>query len=363
MKNLQLFFLFIIVLISCNQISDVKLDLPLKVIGTDTTFLEVGNIQAPFGRYKMTPSGKNLIIHHARKVFWFNMDDNKISKSIDFDTTSIMPEQTLLNVHFDEQDSSLYLFFPAKNYIVWLDSDFEIIEEIKLESPIKYAQRYTPYGNVFYLDPDKDSFYIGLMSDKSGGGGHQEFLSLSKFIGKFDRKSGEIENLFGKFSNQRITDNINALSEGIYTVDFYKDEFFLREAIGTNEIQVYAKNSDAITTYEIGTDKTDLNLIPYDGGEITGQKMSDNFYTLKVLNDTLIGSNLINHFNQEHFNQKYEGLLLIEDIKNKKSYSITTSPFQRLVGGDNKNLYLIRNHPTKEDLILVTLEYKLGVDQ
>ncbi|MFC3417133.1 hypothetical protein [Algoriphagus hitonicola] len=362
MKNFLLFFLFFTGLMACNQNNDVKLDLPLEIINSDTTFLNVGSIQAPFGRYRMTPSRKNLIIHHARKAFWFDMDDNKISKSIDFDTTSIMPEQTLLNVHYDEKDSSLYLFFPARNQIVWLDSDFEIIEEIKLESPKNHAHRYIPYGNVFYLDPDKNSFYIGIMSDESGGGGHGEFLSKSKFIGKFDRKSGEIENLFGGFSDQRISDNVNALSEGIYTVDFYKDDFFLREAIGSNEIQVFAKNSDPITTYEIGTGKTDLNLIPYDGGEIAGQKMSDNFYTLKILNDTLIGSNLINHFNQEHSNQKHEGLLLLEDIKNYKSYSISTSPFQRLVGGDDKNLYLIRNHPTKEDLILVRLEYRLGTN-
>jgi hypothetical protein len=363
MRNFLLFFFLISTFISCNHKNNVDLDLPLEIVSGDTTFLNVGSLQAPFGRYRMTPSGENLIIHHARKVFWLNMEDGQIFKSIDFDTTSIMPEQTLLNVHYDEVDSSLYLFFPARNQIVRLDSNFKIIEEIKLESPKKYAQRYIPYGNVFYLNPDKNIIYIGLMSDKSGGGGHEEFLRNSKFLGGFNRKTGKLEYFFGGFSDKRITDNINALSEGIYTVDFYKGDFFLREAIGTNEIQVYSTNSNLITKYEIGTGKTDLTLIPYNGGEIAGHKMSDNFYTLKILNDTLIGSNLINHLNQEHSNQKYEGILLVEDIRNNKSYSISTSPFQRLVGGDDKNLYLIRNHPTKEDLILVKLEYRLDTNQ
>lgn len=357
-------FIFLLVLIpifcSCQNSEElIQKDLPIEIINTDTTFLEVGNIQATSGKFKLTSSGKTLMIHQGVSVFWFDMKEKRIVNSLDLDTTSIMPETTLLNVDYKENDSTLILFFPSKRKIIEVDKALRIKSEVELEDPNDYDQRFIPYGAVFYKNENDSSFFIGIMSNLGIVENTKEFIRDSRFIGKFNAKDGRLIKLFAGFSEARKEDPIHALSEGLFTVDFKNDTFFVRESIASNTIIFFDLEGENISSIEVGTNHMDFDLIEDKGGMLDDFYANDNFYTLKALNDTLFGSNMIEwtHISPEDHQNK--GFLLIEDIKNQKSYSTEIYIFQRLVGGDAHHLYFIMNHPTKEDLVLVTLEYAL----
>lgn len=356
-------FIFSLVLIpifcSCQNSKNEPLrDLPIEILNTDTTFLEVGFIQAVSGKFRLTPTGKILMIHQGVRVFWFDMIEKRIFNSLDLDTTTIMPETSLLSVEFQEEHSLLSMFFPAKKTVLEIDTNLNIISELKVESPDIIDHQFTPYGNVFYRNPIDSSLFIGLMSSLGITVNAEEFLSENKFVGNFN-KIGELNNAFGGFSDERIDNPIHALSEGIFTLDLYQGKIYIRESIASNTIHVFDLNGQELETFTVGTDHMDFELVEYDGGPIGDPYMSDNFYTLKVLNDTLVGSNMVEWTHLSPEDHQKRGFLLIEDIKNQKSYSTEIYIFQRLVGGDAHHLYFIMNHPTKEDLVLVTLEYAL----
>ena len=78
-----------------------------------------------------------------------------------------------------------------------------------------------------------------------------------------------------------------------------------------------------------------------------------------LVGEGLVASNYLK-FNNDPNNGKgrYDcGLLLLEDLRARKSYSMKIDPFQRLVGGDSAYLYLLRNHPKTDDLVLIRLQY------
>lgn len=360
-KNFNLFFLIITILTSCNQNSDIKLDLPLNIFSTDTTFLSVDYLQYQNAKFHVTEKQNYLVIHQNRKLWWHDFNSKVLTNSIDLDTMSlVIPEVTLLHAKYLEVDSTLVLFFPQKQKIIALDSKYEILKEIELKGHSELDLIFSSKGDHFFILTSFNSVFIGMMSIQSND--QDIFLNETRFIAEFSLRTGELINTFGEFGDKRKKFKDKVMTEGIVLIDYHDPFFFFREVAGDPTISSYNLTGERQSEYSIGTGKISYELYPLLDGDFFNSQSSDQFYSMKFISKGLVVSNT---FSRKRIDVQFqfESYLVLEDLGEGKSYSTEIPAFQKIVYATESEIYLVSNHPTKEDLILVRLEYGLGTDQ
>lgn len=348
-------------LISCNRNSDVKLDFPLEVISTDTTFLDVEHLQYQNAKFHVTEKQNYLVIHQDRKLWWHDFNSNALTHSIDLDTMSlVIPEVSLLHAKYLEEDSTLVLFFPQKQKIITLDSKYEILKEIELNGYSELDLTFSSKGDHFFIPTSFNSVFIGMMSIQSND--QETFLNETRFIGEFSLKTGELKNTFGEFGDKRKKLKEEVMTEGIVLIDYNKSYFFIREVAGDPTISSFNLTGERESEYSIGTDMISYELYPLIDGDFFNSQSSDQFYSMKYISNDKVISNT---FSRKKINDKFrfESYLVLEDLGERKSYSTEIPAFQKIVHATESEIFLVSNHPTKEDLILVRLKYELGADK
>ncbi|MBN3583785.1 hypothetical protein JYB64_15405 [Algoriphagus aestuarii] len=356
-KNFLMFFL-VLVFFGCKEI-DVVRDNPLSILSSETTLLNVGNLRYQNAKFHISDQGNFLIIHQDRKLWWFDLNKDLITRSVDLDTTNlVLPEVSILQARYQENDSSLVLFFPQRSKIIHLNSSFQIDKEIDLSGLQNIDHMFMGYGDAFFYDPDEKEYYIGIISAKSND--HKAFLNEMKFVGIFDEKTGKLKNTFGNFGEKRKALEAMVLSEGIFHIDFKNDRFLLREVIADQTIHRYSKDGKKLDSFNLGTSEIESKIFAFESGDdFFSSPRSDQFYSMKVTESGLVVSNT---FSTETINDelKYFSYLLIEDPEKKVSYSTPIGAFQKIVKANDTGIHMVRNHPKTEDLILVKVKYELG---
>lgn len=355
----KLIFLSILILIfSCERKGENE-NSSLTFIKSDTTFLSIGNVLYQNAKFQVIDDNENILIQQGRKLFWVNMASGVIQEQIDLDTTSlVMPEVSLVNVYYDLSHRSTHLFFPQKSKILVIDSMFSQVDEVDLTGLDEIEHQFLPFGQTFYYLPTNNSYYIGIMS-KKWQYNYPEFVKESSFIGVFDRGSGVLENSFGEFSDDRKQNPINALSEGIFHVDFDGKMFFIRDAVGSPQISTFDQNGALVRKNYLGSYQLNYELVPNESDKISSGSRSDNHFALKSINEKVFVSNAIKLRDESKNIFEDQGFLFIEDFQNEITFSRSIDPFHRIVGADENSIWLVRNHPLNEELILIRIDYKL----
>jgi len=357
MNRILISSILIVVCLGCRQ-EKPSVDLPLEITKSDTAFLEVENILVQNIKAHLDLKSNELILHHDRKIWWIDLLRKKLNKSIDFDTTNIvLPESTIQQARYLNQDGSIVLFFPGRSSIVHLNSELNIVKEIRLDRISDLGYTFLFKGENFYFDYSTRKYFIGMMSDKFQD--PETYLKETKFIGVFN-ESGDLIQTFGNFGEKRKELKSNIMTEGIFHFDVLDDKIYLREVAADPSIMVYDLKGIEIRKFEIGTNEISYQIHPMaSDGDFFSTSSSDQFYSMKVVSNDLVVSNT---FSRKYLNEKFtfESFLVVEDLKNSKSYSLEIPAFQKVVSATESKIYLLSNHPTKEDLILVTLEYSLG---
>lgn len=81
---------------------------------------------------------------------------------------------------------------------------------------------------------------------------------------------------------------------------------------------------------------------------------------MKSINEKVFVSNAIKLRDESKNIFEDRGFLFIEDFQNKITHSRSIDPFHRIVGADESSIWLVRNHPLNEELILIRLEYDIS---
>ena len=356
----KLIFLGILLLIFSCEKKGGNENSSLTFVKSDTTFLPIGNVLYQNAKFQVLDDNKIIFIQQGRKLFWVNMATGIIQNQIDLDTTSlVLPEVSLVNVFYDLSDESTHLFFPQKSKILVLDSEFSQVDEVDLTGLDGIEHQFLPFGQAFYFLPTNNSYYIGILS-KKWQYNYPEFVKESSFIGVFDRGSGGLENSFGEFSDDRKQNPINALSEGIFHLDFDGKMFFIRDAVGSPQISTFDQNGALVRKDYLGSSEINYELAPNESDEISSGSRSDNHFALKSINEKVFVSNAIKLRDESKNIFEDRGFLFIEDFQNKITHSRSIDPFHRIVGADESSICLVRNHPLNEELILIRLEYDIS---
>lgn len=338
------------------------LDLDLIILSSDTLVLDVGNVLLQNSKGTLFNDNKELLIQHGRHFFWIETTNGRIQYSLDLDTTSlVLPEVSLVYGQPLEDGKSLALYFPQRSRVVHIDSNPKITKELTFEGLNKIDHALLPYDQNFFFHPVQKDYYMGMMSSKSNSS-MDGFLFDTKFIGVFDGFTGKLKYAFGEFSEERKALPSMVLSSGIFHTAWFGGDLYLRETVGTPLISRYNALGDLKESIKMGTSLLNYDLYPFEGGDLWTAKQSDNQMGFSVIEDGLVASNHMT-FNEDQENGKglYDyGVLLLEDFQNRRAYSVKIQPFQRLVGGDKDFLYLLRNHPETDDLVLIKLEYEFG---
>lgn len=349
---------FVLICFGCKE-NEVVRDKTFSILSSDTTLLDVGNLRYQNAKFHITDQSDFLVIHQDRKLWWYDLTEGSITRSIDLDSTNlVIPEVPILQAIYQEKDSSLILFFPQRSKIVHLNSSLTINKEVDLSGLQNIDHSYMPYGNAFFYDPKAKTYFIGIISVKSND--FHAFLNEMKFVGIFDEESGKLKNTFGEFGEKRKTLEAMVLSEGIFHIDLRNGDFFIREVIADQTIHTYSIAGEKRNNYSIGTSKIESEIFPFEAGsDFFSSPRSDQFYSMKVAESGLVVSNT---FSTKIINEelKYFGYLVIEDLENGISYSTPIDAFQKIVLANDSEIYLVRNHPETEDMILVKLKYELG---
>ncbi|RAI92203.1 hypothetical protein [Algoriphagus yeomjeoni] len=358
MKRLILFEVVLLFIFSCGDKKLENLDLPLEIISSDTTFLSVGYTQYQNAKFHVSDLGNFLIIHQDRKLWTFHFKSNTIVKSLDLDTVPIvLPEGGMLHARFFEKDSSLSLFFPQRSKIVNVDYHYETVKEIELKGLSDIDLTFVSKGDHFFINQSLESVYIGVMNIQSNN--QEIFLNKTRFIAEFSLETGELIRTFGQFGERRKKLMERILTEGIVLIDYNSENFYVREVAGDPAISRFNLSGDLVAEYSLGTEKISYVLYPLVNGDFFESQSSDQFYSMKMASKERVVSNTLS---RKKINNKFafESYLLVEDLKDLKTYSVETPAFQKILHATESKIYLVSNHPTKEDLILVTLEYSLG---
>lgn len=356
MQKLIQLVLFILLFSGCAK-KEAKIDLPLLIVDADTVFLDRGNLRYQNAKFQTFDKGGVLIIFQDRKIWWYDLKKGLIIKSINFDSTNlVLPEVPIFQAKFKEADSSLNLFFPQRSKIIRLNSNLELEKEIDLIGLQEIDHMFIPFGDAFFYD--SGLYFIGLMSLKSND--QYAFLQETKFIGIFDENSGELVNTFGTFGEKRKSLEAMVLSEGIFHIDFSNKEFFIREVVADQTIYSFTTEGKRLDSHKIGTSKIDSEIFTFEeGSDFFSSTRSDQFYSMKVTDDGLVVSNTFSS-KMINGNLKNTSYLVVEDLNENVSYSTSIDPFQKIIWADNSEIFLVRHHPDKEDMILVKVRYQLG---
>ncbi|QYH39816.1 hypothetical protein GYM62_13875 [Algoriphagus sp. NBT04N3] len=280
-------------------------------------------------------------------------------KALNLDTTEIiLPEVALSHAKYFESDSALSLFFPQKSKLLKLNSKNKIIQDLTLKGFTESGFTFSSKGDHFFMPNSSESVFIGIMSLENNN--QKLFLDETRFIGEFSMRTGDLINSFGNFGELRKKLKERIMVEGIVLIDFLKDRFYLREVAADPSIRVFDLSGKRIDEFSLGTKKISYELKLLVNNDFLDSQSTDQFYSMKCASDHLIVSNT---FSRKKVNGRFsfESFLLVEDLKNGRTYSTKIPAFQKIVHATESKIYLVSNHPTKEDLILVTLEYSLGM--
>lgn len=354
----HILFLFGITIISCNR--KTTQDLPLEIVGYDTTLFKGGNFRYVGTKYRMSDQNNFVLIHQGVELYWFDIQKDSMVRSINLDTTNlVLPQVNMLQALYQEADSSLILFFPQRSKIIHVDSNLEIEKEVNLSGIQEMTHMYVPYGQVFIYDPTRQEYYIGMLSGKLED--HRAFSNETRFVGVFDGNSGKLKTSFGEFGEERKKINAYVHSEGLINFDAFNDEFYIRETVGSSTINKYDAAGNQENSYDLGSSFLSYNVFAKkDGEEWFQTSKSDHNYGMKVASpNRVVSFGMI--FKDERLNKlRNYGILFVEDLDNEVTYSTPVDPYQMILWANDSEIYLVRYHLNTEDMILVKVKYKLG---
>jgi hypothetical protein len=357
-----LYFYFIgFTLFSCEPKKRVELDLPLEIISSDTIYLNAGYLQYQNAKFHVSDKKNFLIVHQDRKLWRYDIEKNYLMASLDLDTLPlVLPEVGILHARFFEKDCSLSFFFPQRSKIIKIDSNYQIVDEIQLNGLTDIDLTFTAKGDHYFEPNNTESVFIGTRSILSNN--PEIYLNKTKFIAQFNLKTGDLNKTFGQYGQKRKALMEKIMAEGTVLIDYDKDKFYFREVAGDPSIRVYNTSGEKKEEYLLGTRKISYQLYPLIDGDFFNSQSSDQFYSMKVISNKRVVSNT---FSRKKINGQFqfESFLVVEDLEDMKSYSTEIPAFQKVVYATDTIVYLVSNHPTKEDLILVKLEYRLGGDK
>lgn len=343
---------------SCNR--KATQDLPLEIVGYDTTVFNGGNFRYVGTKYRMSDQNNFVLIHQGVEIYWFDIKKDSMVRSINLDTTNlVLPQVNMLQALYQEADSSLILFFPQRSKIIHLDSNLEIEKEVDLSGIQELTYMYMPYGQVFFYDSKRQDYYIGMLSAKLED--HRAFSNETRFVGVFDGSSGKLKTSFGEFGEERKKVKSYVHSEGLINFDALKDEFYIRETVGSSAINKYNEVGKLENSYDLGSSFLSYNIFEKkDGEEWFQTSKSDHNYGMKVASpNRIVSFGMI--FKDERLNKlRNYGVLFVEDLINEITYSTPVDPYQMILLANDSEIYLVRSYPETEDMILVKLKYKLG---
>jgi hypothetical protein len=355
------FLILLIFIFSCRE-NVTRRNSTLDITSSDTTFLPIGNVLYQNAKFQVLGDSEVIFIQHGRKLFWVDMATGTIQDQINLDTTSlILPEVSLVNAFYDLYQKSTHLFFAQKNKILVLNSEFSQVDEIDLTGLDEIEHQFLPFGQVFYFLPSSNSYYVGIMS-KKWQYNYPEFVKESSFMGVFEGSSGRLKSVFGEFSDSRKETPVNSLSEGIFYVDFDGNRFFIRDAVGSPQVTTFDSEGTMVGKDFLGNSDMNYELVVNDSDDISSGSRSDNHFSLKAINQRNMVSNAIKPRDESKNIFEDRGILFIEDLENKITYSRSIDPFQRIVSADENFIWLARNHPKNEELILVRINYKVATE-
>ncbi|MBN7810422.1 hypothetical protein J0A68_05615 [Algoriphagus sp. H41] len=333
-----------------------KRDLVIEFGEVDSIFLETGNVVYQNAKFRVSDQNQKMLIQHSTQLFLYDFAVDSIVKSIELDTLPlVLPEVNLGGALYSDVDQSIALFFPQKAKIYHLDSGYNLVKELSLSRLDDIGHMFLPYGEVFYYNPAKNLYYIGMMKNEGDIVG---FLEDTRFVGIFDSKTGQLIDQFAGFSEERKAHRFEVLSEGLFYMDVHSDEFYIRDVVGSQTVTKWDLSGKWMGSYRLGSERMNMELQPYSEGDFAEGKRSDYFYGLKVIGEDRVVSNIFLR-DYPDGKERIEGLLLVEDFTKNRSYSKEIYPFQKIVHVSDSTIWMVRNHPLTEDMVLVAIEYSL----
>ncbi|TXE05754.1 hypothetical protein [Algoriphagus aquimarinus] len=347
-----------ITIMSCNR--KITQDLPLEIVGYDTTVFKGGNFRYVGTKYRMSDQNNFVLIHQGVELYWFDIQKDSMVRSINLDTTNlVLPQVNMLQALYHEADSSLILFFPQRSKIIHLDSNLEIEKEVNLSGIQELTYMYMPYGQVFFYDSTRQEYYIGMLSGKLED--HRAFSNETRFVGVFDGNSGKLKTSFGEFSEERKKIDAYVNSQGLINFDSFNDEFYIRETVGSSTVNKYDAAGNLENSYDLGSSFLSYNIFENkDGEEWFQASVSDHNYGMKVASTNRIVSFGMLFKDERRNRLNHQGVLFVEDLENQLTYSTLVDPFQMILWASDSEIYLVRYHKEVEEMILVKVKYKFG---
>lgn len=356
MIRLRVFIVFIVGLISCNK--NKIHEYPLEITKSDTTILNKGNFKFIGTSYEISDKENYLIIHQGREIFWFDIKKDSIVKSVNLDTTDLLlPNGRLQHVRVIEENNSLLLFFPDQNKIIELGKDLEIKKELDLKGVKESGFILMPYGRAFFYNELNNQYAIGMISDQFND--LEKFVKATRFIGVFDGETGELKNSFGKFEADNSTSSSIQNNLGLINVGEFDSKIFLRETVGSPIIRKFDFSGNELGLYQIGTEFLSYEIDENNGGFEEDHVFEDHNYDMVIADSDRVVSIGVKFKDEKNNILRDYGILFVEDLENEKCYSLPIFPFQKLIWANNSKIYLVRNHPVLDEMILVKLEYQL----
>lgn len=345
-----------LIISSCTTKS--TLDRSLEIVGSDTTILTGGNFNNMATKFRMSDQNNFLMLNQGREIYWFDMEKDSIIKSVNLDTTQlVLPEVNMLQVLFQENDSSLILFFPQRDKIIHLNAGYDIDQEVDLNGIQDINHMYMPYGEVFFFDPKVNQYYVGMISDKLND--LEKFLGETRFVGVFDGNTGELRSSFGEFNEDRKKVNSHISSIGLINVGWFDGNFYLQETVGSSQIDKYDYEGGLLESNKIGTYFLSYDLSANSKEFESSHSFNEHNYGMALATSNRVVTMGVKFKDKKRNVSKDYGILFVEDLEDGICYSVPIDPFQKIIWASDSEIYLVRSHPKKDEMILVKLKYQL----
>jgi hypothetical protein len=197
---------------------------------------------------------------------------------------------------------------------------------------------------------------IGYETTVFKGGNFNE----ARFIGIFDGNSGKLKFSFGEFGEERKKIESYVKSLGLIIFGSFNNEFYIQDKVSSPIINKYDGSGNLKNSYEIWSYFLSYHLDPNQGSFEEGHAFNDHNYGMVVAHPNRVISVGVKFKDKSKNILNRYGILFVEDLENGVSYSSPIDPFQKVLWVNDLEIYLVRNPPITEDMILVKLKYKLG---
>ncbi len=270
----------------------------------------------------------------------------------------VLPEVELEGVAVDSSNFDLHLFYPRKSKVVVLNAARKKVKEIDLIGLEEIDHELFAYNESFHFMKDQNKYITGIRSNLVNIDPTRYYAS-SAFVGIFDSETGLLLSTLSGYPEERKEKVVSTLGMGTHRFKVWEDKVFVRQSLGSPLIEVFDIEGKPLKQSRLFSDHLDYTLRPYGGGNIGQSSIGDSYMSIIPINENLIASNAIIFRDESRDIKKDRGLLLIEDLKNEIIYSHDIAPFQKLIHADDSYLYFIREHPNKDEVILVKVKYEL----